>query len=210
VRFLRMRAAATTIAAYRRGQLQRRKFKVELAENRAAVVTQSAARRWLARHEAKRRRAAIITIQCGLRKKQLRQRCAAREADMRQQVEFAQNRALRAKEKAINMERELAVWHKIQEDFQMGPEQVRESLMAWRASESTPASSVAAAPDAGAALTEHDSKELRLFQVHREAFFAWQMGGLDGGASEEEEQELQVRCHFSCAQMFSVQQVLHA
>lgn len=192
-KFLRMRDAVTTIAANRRGQLQRRVFKVEMSEHRAAVIAQAAARRWLARHQAKRKLKAIVTIQCGLRKQQFRQRCAAREADMRQQIEFAQNRALRAKEKVINMEKELAEWHKIQEDFQMGPDGVRDSLMAWRSAEST-----AAAPGAAegtATLPEKTAKELKLFHVHREAFFAWQMGStpVDGeGSPEAEAQELQV------------------
>ena len=192
-RFLRLRKASTVIAAHRRGQLQRRKFNVELAEHRAAIRAQAAARRWLARHEAKRRLAAIVTIQCGLRKVQFRKRCAVREADMRQALEFAQNRALRAKEKMINMEKELAEWHKIKADFQMDPDQVRDALMAWRAQPEggSQASSVTAT---GPGLSEQDQK-LKLFQVHREAFFAWQMGSGTNSAepsTEEEQNELQV------------------
>lgn len=192
-KFKRKQQAVTTIAAHRRGQVQRRVFKVEMSEHRAAILTQAAARMWLAKHEATKRKKAIIAIQCGLRKQQFRQRCIAREADMRQQIEFAQNRALRAKEKVINMEKELAEWHKIQEDFQMGPDGVRESLMAWRSTEST-APADPGATEGTATLPEKTAKELRLFQVHREAFFAWQMGSaLDAeGSPEEEAQELQV------------------
>lgn len=196
-RFLQLRSASTTIAAHRRGQVQRRKFKVELAEHRAAILTQASARRWLARHEAKRRRTAIVTIQCGLRKVQFRKRCAVREADMRQALEFAQNRALRAKEQEIKMRKELAQWQKIQEDFQMDPDQVRDALMAWRAQPDTAASQASSATAAGPGMSEQDQKELKLFQVHREAFFAWQMGsGTSSGepSTEEEQKELEVRC----------------
>lgn len=201
-RFLQLRAASTTIAAHRRGQVQRRKFKVELAEHRAAILTQASARRWLARHEAKRRRAAIVTIQCGLRKVQFRKRCAVREADMRQALEFAQNRALRAKEQEIKMREELAHWQKIQQDFQMDPDQVRDALMAWRAQPDT-ATSQASSATAGPGMSEQDQKELKMFQVHREAFFAWQMGtGTSSGepSTEEEQKELEVRCRLlTCA-----------
>ena len=196
-RFVRMREASTVIAAARRGQVQRRKFKIEFAEHKAAITAQAAARRWLARHEAKRRRDAIVVIQCGLRRVQFRKRCAVREADMRQALEFAQNRALRAKEQEIKMRQELALWHKIQEDFQMDPDQVRDALMAWRAQPDTAATSQTSTATAGAGLSEHDAKELKLFQVHREAFFAWQMGsGTSPGepSTEEEQRELEVWC----------------
>jgi Myosin head (motor domain)/IQ calmodulin-binding motif len=95
-RFLALRSAATTIAAVRRGLVARRDYAVAIREHRAARTIQTGTRGMLARREAARRRAATTTIQLAVKRWQLRRRCEAREADMRQALEFAQNRALRA------------------------------------------------------------------------------------------------------------------
>lgn len=51
----------------------------------------------------------------------------------------------------------------------------------------------------GAGLSEQDARDLKLFQAHRQAFFAWQMGGGGGDSSTRgdgsaaDQSELQAR-----------------
>ena len=211
-RFLALRKASTTIAKHRRGYVQRRTYEVAIREHRAAVKIQAGARGMLARREATRRARAVQTIQVAARRRQLRMRCEAREADMRQALEFAQNRALRAQDKLHSLESQLAEWAAIKEEFGMPAGEIRNVLTAWRDGERPAAGEVTSRGAAG--LSEEDARDLKLFQANRQAFFAWQMGGgaLDGGnsgsdVSREEQGELQVcdRAHvppmkyFTCA-----------
>jgi hypothetical protein len=200
-RFVAQRKAATIIGAHRKGLVQRRRYATDIKEHRAAVMIQSGVRGKIARTEAARRAAAIIVIQVAFKRWHLRRRCAAREADMRQALEFAQNRALRAQDKLHTLESQLDEWAAIKEEFAMTAPEIRGALKAWR--EGAPASTddaVRAMPVQGGGLSEDDARDLRLFQTHRQAFFAWQMGaGLDGAGGDmtaEETGELQVwRAH---------------
>lgn len=200
-RFVAQRRAATIIGAHRKGLVARRRYATDIKEHRAAVTIQSGARGMLARTEAARRTAAIIVIQVACKRWHLRRRCAAREADMRQALEFAQNRALRAQDKLHTLESQLGEWAAIKEEFAMTAPEIRGALQAWR--QGAPASADAAmraVPVPGGGLSEDEARDLRLFQTHRQAFFAWQMGaGLDGGGGDmtaEETGELQVwRAH---------------
>ena len=195
-RFLRLRSASTTIASHRRGLVQRRQYAQDIKEHRAAVQIQSATRGLLGRSAATRRAAGIVTVQMYCKRWQLRRRCAAREADMRQALEFAQNRALRAQDKLLTMEAQVNEWTAIKEEFSMSADEIRGALKAWRGGEHANAEEVAASMALG--MSESDERDLKLFQTHRQAFFAWQMGAsVNGGTSTDEEQsELQVwRAH---------------
>ena len=197
-RFLALRAASTTIATRRRGLVQRRRYAVDIQRHRAARTIQAAVRGHQARALAARRLAATTTIQVACKRWHLQRRCARREADMRQALEFAQNRALRAQDKLHSLETQLAEWAAIKEEFQMSADEIRGALQAWReGGHADPEASRALAP---AGLSEQDARDLKLFQTHRQAFFAWQMGaGLEGGARNDEESELQVRpCSHRC------------
>jgi hypothetical protein len=118
---------------------------------------------------------------------------------MRQALEFAQNRALRAQDKLHALESQLEEWAAIKEEFCMSAPEIRAVLKAWRTGAPEAAADSRALP--AATLSEQDARDLKLLQQHRQAFFAWQMGaGLDGVPRSAEESELQVRLR--CASTF--------
>ena len=164
-RFLRLRRAATTIAAHRRGFVQRRAYAEEIRQHRAAVCIQRRARGMMARREARRRAAAVLTIQVAFKRWQLARRCEAREADMRQALEFAQNRALRAQDKLHDLESQIQEWAAIKEEFAMNANEIRGALKAWRGGETATAEEAASMALPGAGLSEQDARDLKLFQV---------------------------------------------
>jgi myosin V len=191
-RFLALRQASTTISKHYRGATQRSAYAVQIRQHRAAVKIQAGTRGLLARLEAARRLAAITTIQVACKRWHLDRRCKRREADMRQALEFAQNRALRAQDKLHALESQLEEWAAIKEEFSMTAPEIRGVLKAWRGGgQPEPSAESRALP--AAALSEQDARDLKLLQQNRQAFFAWQMGaGLDGVPRSAEESELQV------------------
>jgi hypothetical protein len=98
------------------------------------------------------------------------------------------------------LETDLQEWAAVKEEFGMSATDIRGALRAWRTGKAATADE-AAASMALPGLSEQDARDLKLFQAHRQAFFAWQMGsgltgdssGSGGGAATREEQsELQV------------------
>lgn len=124
--FLRKRAAASRLAAGRRGQLSRRAYTILLAQHRAALRVQ---RRWRAHRARMALRAAVSRVwalQMAWRRKMLRRRLAARRA--------ARMAELEAEEAELAVTRaEAARWDRIRDDFGGDWEAIR-ATMTWAAS----------------------------------------------------------------------------
>uniref|UniRef100_A0AAX7SXK5 Methyl-CpG binding domain protein 3b n=1 Tax=Astatotilapia calliptera TaxID=8154 RepID=A0AAX7SXK5_ASTCA len=80
--FFMIRHATVTIQAFTRGMLERRRYRLLVAE-RAAVLLQATVRGWLARQAYRRVRAAVVFMQCCIRRKAARRQLLKLKSEAR-------------------------------------------------------------------------------------------------------------------------------